>query len=245
MVHQIVRRVRSVGEAVFCALFHALCIELHGPEHPCKQRQAALRRVNGIEYQLFVLLHILIICKGNAFHRGQQGHERPVDSSCLAPHQLRDIRVFLLRHDAASRAVRVVDLHELILIGVPDNNLLRKTAQVHHHRGHCREQLDQVVPVGHGIHAVQRRSVKSEELRRVLSVKGIGRPCKGARSKRAEVHPFINVPHPLPVPLEHLKIGPHVVRQCDRLRLLEMGESRHKCLCIFFHQCQEHFQQLS
>ena len=58
-----------------------------------------------------------------------------VDTSRLSSYKLCDIRILLLRHDTASGAVCVIDLHKTVFIGIPDNDFLAETAQMHHDRG--------------------------------------------------------------------------------------------------------------
>ena len=84
----------------------------------------------------------------------QHGHQSAVDTPGLSADQLSDIRILLLRHDAASSAVGIIHLHEAVLIAVPDDDLLGETAQMHCDRGERSQELDQVITVGYGIHAV-------------------------------------------------------------------------------------------
>ena len=145
--HQIIRRVRRIGKSVPGGSFHDILPEFHGIDHSGKQSQTALHRVDGVKGQLLVLLHILVIGQRKSLHRRQHGDERAVDPSCFPPDQLRDIRIFLLRHDGAACAVGVVNLHKPILICIPDTDFLAEAAQVHHDRGESAEQLYDVVPV--------------------------------------------------------------------------------------------------
>ena len=123
---------------MFCAVFHHVFSEFHGGDHTFKQCQASLYRINGIKGQFFIFLHVFIISQRNAFHCGQNRHQCSIDTAGLSSHQFGDIRILFLRHDAASGAVGIVDLHKLILVGVPDDDFLGKTAQMHHDRGHGR-----------------------------------------------------------------------------------------------------------
>ena len=51
-----------------------------------------------------------------------------VNAAALSTDQLCNIRILLLRHNAASGAVRIIDLYETVFIGIPDNDLLTETA---------------------------------------------------------------------------------------------------------------------
>ncbi len=60
-----------------------------------------------------------------------------------------DIRVLLLRHDGGSGGVAVIELDESELLGVPDNDFLGQTGDVHAgHGGHECEFGDQVTGCG-------------------------------------------------------------------------------------------------
>ena len=101
---------------------------------PLNRANTAFDCINGIKGQLFVFLHIFVVSQRNAFHGGQHGHQCAVDTAGLSSDQLCDIRIFLLRHDAAAGAVGVIDLHKAVFIGIPDDDLLAETAQMHHNR---------------------------------------------------------------------------------------------------------------
>ena len=52
-----------------------------------------------------------------------------VNAACFSSNKLCDIRILFLRHDTASGAVCVVDVHKLVLIGIPDDDLLGEAAK--------------------------------------------------------------------------------------------------------------------
>ena len=107
-----------------------------------------------MEGQLFVFLKVLIVCQRNSLHDGQHGHQGTIDTAGLSADQLRDIRILFLRHNAASGAVRIIHLNKTVLVAVPDDDLLGETAQMHGDRGECCQKLNEIIPVGYGIHAV-------------------------------------------------------------------------------------------
>ena len=106
-----------------------------------------VKSVNGVEGKFFVLLHILIIGEGEALHGSEKGNQGSVDTAGLAANQFGDIRILFLRHNAGSCGVGIVDFHKAVLVGIPQDNLLAKTAHVHHNRGHGAEKFNQVIPV--------------------------------------------------------------------------------------------------
>ena len=134
MVYQIICGIGRIGETVFCTLFHDIFAEAHRRNHAGKQGNTAFYGVDRIKGQLFVFLHVFVVCQRDAFHRGQHGGQCSVNTAGLSSYQLCDIRVFLLRHDAAAGAVSVIDLHKAVFIGIPEDDLLAETAQMHHNR---------------------------------------------------------------------------------------------------------------
>ncbi len=243
MIHQIVRRICGVRESLHGTHLHDIRVEPHGSEHACKQRHASLYGIDRVKGEFLVLLHVFIVCERDSLHRREDRHQRAVHTSCLAPHKLRDIRVLFLRHDAAASRVRIVDLDETVLVGVPYDDLLAETAQVHHDRGQCGQKFDHIIPVRHGIHTVQCRSVKSKQLCSVFPVQRISRPRQRARPQRTVIHPVIYIVKALSVAPEHLEICSHVMRQRDRLRFLQMRKAGHIRLCMLLHDRQDRAEQ--
>jgi len=128
VIHQIVSSICGIGKAVFRAAFHHFFIKCHCGNHSGKQSQTSLYRINGIKGQLLILLHILIVSQRNSLHNRKHGHQSPVHTACLSANQLCNVRILLLRHNAASCAVGIVQLHKPVFIAVPDNNFLAETA---------------------------------------------------------------------------------------------------------------------
>ena len=130
---------------------------------PLNRLDAALGRVNGVKGHLLILLHILIVRQRQSLHDREHGHKGAVHPAGLSPDQLRDIRVFLLGHDAAAGAVGVIQLHEPVFIRVPDDHFLGKTAQMHHDGRQGCQEFNGVIPVCHGIHGCSWWGHKSPE----------------------------------------------------------------------------------
>ena len=154
MVYQVIGRVGGIGEALLGAFFHNILSEGHGGDHAGKQKKAALYGIDGVEGQFLILLEILVVGQRDSLHDRQHGHQGAVDPSGFSADQLGDIRVLFLGHDAAAGAVGIVHFDKLVFVAVPDNDFLGKTAQVHGNHGKSGQQLDHIVPVGYGIHAV-------------------------------------------------------------------------------------------
>ena len=101
-----------------------------------EQNNAAFCGVNGIKDKFLILLHIFIICQRKAFHRSQQRHQGTIDTTGLAADKLSDIRIFLLWHNAAAGRVGIINVHKLIFVGIPGNDLLAETGKMHHNNRH-------------------------------------------------------------------------------------------------------------
>ena len=147
MIHQIVSRICRIGKTIFRASIHVFFSKFHRGNHTVKKSQAAFDRINGIKSELLVFLHILIIGQGYSLHRGEYTHQSTIHAARLSPHQLCNIWIFFLRHDATASTIGIVNLHELIFIGVPQNDLLAEPAQMHHDRGHRTEKFNYIIPV--------------------------------------------------------------------------------------------------
>ncbi len=77
----------------------------------------------------------------------------------------------------------------------------------------------------------------------MIPVQRIGRPGQRSCPQRTEIHPFKDIPHSQPVPLEHLKISTQMMCQCKRLGFLQMGKSGHISIQILLHDPDDHLQQ--
>ena len=110
------------------ALTHSVFVKFHCGKHAAEQRETALCRIHRVKRKLLVFLHVLIVRKRDSLHRGKQRNQCAIDTAGLSSDKLSDIRVLFLRHDTASGAVRIIDLHKLVFVGIPDDDLLRKAA---------------------------------------------------------------------------------------------------------------------
>ena len=88
-------------------------------------------------------------------------------------------------------------------------------------------ELRDIVPVGHGIHAVLRHGGKIQQLRCFFPVYGQSRACQRRGAQRENVDSFPAVGETLPIPQKHFDKSQKVVRQNDGLRLLQMRVARH------------------
>ena len=132
----------------------------------------------------------------------------------------------------------------MILIAVPHDHFLAKPAHMHHYRRESREKLYQVVSVGHGIHAVECRSVEFKKCRSVVSVERICCSSQRARSQRTIIHPVIYVAKPSSVATKHLKVSSHMMCKSHGLSFLKMCKSRHICSDILFHYAVDDLHQI-
>ena len=151
LLYQIIRNIGRIGKAALGALQHPILLYGHGGKHFTKHRQTHFYRVHGVKDLLLILLHILIIRKRKSFHHGQKPHQIAVNPTRLTACQFGNIRVLLLRHDAGSGAVRIVQLNESKFMRAPKNQLLRESAQVHHHHRQIKGQLTDEIAIRHAV----------------------------------------------------------------------------------------------
>ena len=243
VVYEIVGGICRIGKAVLCTCFHNILAEFHSGNHACEQSDTAFYCVDRVKGQFLVFLHVFVVGERNAFHGCKDGSQCTIDTACFSSYKLCDIRILLLRHDAASCAVGIVDLNETVLVGVPEDDLLAETAQMHHDSGDSRKKLDHVIPVRYGIHAVSCRLIKAKQLCGIESVQRVGGSCKCACTERTGVHTLADVCHTASVSAEHLEICTYMVCQGNRLCFLKMCESRHVSVHIVFHNGLKCFQK--
>ena len=110
---------------------------------------------------------------------------------------------------------------------------------MHHQDGRAGLELDGEVAVRDRVQGVLRRPVEAQQLRRAMAVDGVGGPGQRRRAQGHDVDAATAVSEALTVALEHLDPGHHVVPEGDRLRDLEVCESRHDGLGLALGQIQQ------
>ena len=225
-------------------LAHVVGADGHGVQHGGEHGQAHLHGVHRVKDRLLVLLHILVVCKGQSLHGGEEAHEVAVDPARLAPHQLRNVRVLLLGHDGGASGVGVVQLDELELPAAPEDDLLGKAGEVHHEDGEGAQKLQGVVPVGDPVQGIAHRAGKAQVPGGHKAVDGIGGARQSAGAQGAEVQPLTAVLQPGDVPAELCRVGHEVLGKGDGLGPLEVGVAGHDGGLVLLGLAAEHRLQL-
>ena len=140
----------------------------------------------------------------------------------LAPGELGDVRVLLLRHDRRAGSVRVVDLDPAELLRGPQHDLFAEPGQVHTGQRGREAELGGEVAVGDRVHGVRRGAVEAELGRELPRVDGQRRPGERAGAERADRCAPVPVAQPAHVPRERLHVGEQLVREEHRLSVLEV-----------------------
>ena len=151
---QIVCQIRSIGKIVRHRPPHPVSIYRHGSDHVPVDLKRKLHRVNGIKQAFLVFLQIFIIRQRQAFQCSQHSHQLAVDAARLAPHQLGNIRIFLLGHHGGTSGKRIIQLHKTELRTAPQAQLFGQAAHVHHQYRGKRKEIQHIIPVADRIHAV-------------------------------------------------------------------------------------------
>ena len=243
MINQVICSISSICKAILCTCFHVRLIKLHGGYHAGKKSQTTFHSINSVKRKFLILLHILIVCQRNSLHGSKNGCQSSINTSCFSSYQLSNIRVLLLRHNTASGTVCIINFHKTVLIGIPENNLLGKTAEMHHNRRKCRQQFNHIISVRYRVHAVSGWLIKVQKLCGVFSVQRIGSSCKSSRAKRTGVHSLADIKQTASVTAEHFKICSHMMRQRNWLGFLEMGKAGHIRMHILFHDFLKSLKQ--
>ena len=124
--------VQETFAQLFLDLIHT---ELGLVQHFCKDINGGFPGINGIKKAFFIFLEILIVCKSSSLHNSQKLHQISVYTAYFTADQLCHIRIFLLRHDAATSAEAVVDGDIGKLGRVPPCKLLSPAGEMHHGNG--------------------------------------------------------------------------------------------------------------
>src|SRR5271154_4935428 len=93
----------------------------------------------------------------------------------------------------------------------------------------------------HGVERIAHRPRKAKRRSRRRTVDRIGRAGERGGPERAFVHAFLRIFKPTAIAFEHLHIGEAMMREGDRLRWLQMRESRHNGLGVRAGLEKQHF----
>ena len=145
----------------------------------------------------------------------------------LAARELGDVGVLLLRHDARAGRVAVVQRHEAELAGVPDDDVLGESREVDADlRRDVRELGDDVARRG-AVERVLGGPVEAELGRDELRVESERRAGERSPAVGRDRRAHRPVAQPLEIAHERPAVRLQVVREEDRLRVLQVGAAGH------------------
>ena len=136
-------------------------VDLHRRDHFRIHGQRHFQSVNGVEQPLFVLLQVAVIGHGQSLQRGEQADQITNEAAAFAPGEFGHIRVFLLRHQAATGRVRIIQRDERKFCAGPENDVFGKARQMHATQGDDKKQLRHEITIADSIHAVARHPIKT------------------------------------------------------------------------------------
>ena len=124
---------RSVASSIGSrrGLAHARRVHAQRGDRARHHLERVAQRARGVEDRLLVLLEVAVVGERQALHDGEQRDQVADRAAGLAAHQLGDVGVLLLRHQARAGRVGVGELDEAELGGRPEHELLGEPRQVH------------------------------------------------------------------------------------------------------------------
>mmetsp|Transcript_252 Transcript_252/g.603 ORF Transcript_252/g.603 Transcript_252/m.603 type:complete len:441 (+) Transcript_252:107-1429(+) len=224
VLHEPLREIRGHQRGIRGGRAHPLLVDLHGLHHGGPHLQQGLDGVERVEDGLLVLLHVAVVAKRHALHDGEERDEAAVDAAGLAAGELADVGVFLLRHEGGAGAEGVAELDPAGLLGDPEDEVLGDAGEVHHDHGDGEEELAHEIAVADAVHGVAHDAGELERGADALAVDGERGAGHGAGAEREEVHALGAVLDAADVAVEHLDVGQQIMRQHDRLGVLQMRE---------------------
>ena len=115
LVYQVIGQISGRGEALQRSGSHAVTMHGDRGHHIGKYAQRTLQGINGIEQRFLVFLVVLVIGEWLTLHQHQQADQVAGHAAALATHQLRNVRVFLLWHDAGAGTEAVRQFNKIKL----------------------------------------------------------------------------------------------------------------------------------
>src|SRR5207245_6913047 len=158
--------------------------------------------VCGIKDRRLVLLKIAVVCERERFKDRQEGYEVSDGASRLSAGELRDVRVPLLRHEAAPGSERRGRADESEFRRGPLHDLFSDRREMDREEGEVEQELREVVAVAHRVDRVLERRGEADGPGRDGGVDRKGASREGARSERRDVRAVVRVSQPAVVPRE-------------------------------------------
>ena len=152
---------------------HALDVERERRHQARHRGQGQRDLVDRVEQRRLVLLQIAVVAERQALERRQQAREVADHPARLAPRQLGDVGVLLLReHGAEPVAYASSRRGEAELVGRPEDDLLAQPRQVDRHQAQCEQRLGDEVAVADRVEAVLEPAREAEVVGRGVGVEG-------------------------------------------------------------------------
>ena len=150
-----------------------------------------------------------------------------VNTAGFAAYKFGNIRIFLLRHHGRTGCKSVVQFDEAEFRAAPQAELLAQTAHVHHQRRRKAEELNDIVPVADGVHAVGIYAAEIELFRYKEAVNRESSTGNGTGAQWHDIRTFPHAEQAAEIALQHVKICQQVMCKGNRLCALQMGVTRH------------------
>ncbi len=158
LAHQVLGDVGGGVERAVGAGGHRGVDEGRGRHEPGERAQRQRARVERVEQRLLVLLQIAVVRERQRLQRREEAGEVADEPAGLAPRQLGDVGVLLLRQHRRTGRVRVGEPHESELVGRPQHDLFAESRQVHLGQRGDEQRLGDEVAIGDGVERVLERA---------------------------------------------------------------------------------------
>ena len=221
--HEVLGQVGRCGVRTVGRRRHAVGVERDRVEHAGNGAQPPADLVEAVEQRLLVLLQVAVVGEWQRLERGQQPGEVADRAPRLAPRQLGDVGVLLLRQHRRARRVGVGQADEAELLGRPHHDLLADAAQVQRDHREVEQDLGHEIAVADGVERVGERGGEPQALGVGDRVDGEAGAGERPRTERRHVEPTMGVDEAIEIAAERPEVGQQVVAQQHRLGLLQMG----------------------
>ncbi|OEI70206.1 Uncharacterized protein Cus16_0832 [Curtobacterium sp. ER1/6] len=214
-------------EALRRELGHPVGVEGQRRDHAGERGQQDLELRDRVEDGLLVLLEVAVVREREPLQRREEPGEVPDETPGLAPGELGDVGVLLLRHDARPGRERVVEADEAELLRVPEDDLLGQAGHVDADLGQHERELGHDVTGCGGVDRVVRRPGEAEFVGDRRRVEPERAAREGTGAVRADARAVGPVAEPLEVADQGPRVREQVVREEHGLSVLQVRPARH------------------
>ena len=184
-----------------------------------------------------------VVRERQTFERREDGGEIADQATGASAHELSDVGILLLRHDARARRVLVGELRESELRARPKDDLFGEPRRVDRRERRDIDEIHHEVPICDRVDAIAKHALESQIPRRRDWIGRVGHARERSRAEWGRRCALARLRDAGAIATERLHVREKVVRERDRLRSLKVRVPGHDRLGLVARSVDERARQ--